>query len=272
MPGGDGAAFGMDRILVETVGVGQTELDVMRLADTTVVVLVPEAGDAVQVMKAGLLEIADVFLVNKADREGAERMRSELAQMLHLRPAAAWSIPVLLTQAASDGGTAAVLDALEQHRAFLAADPERARRQRARREGELIDILLALRAREGLTTVFLRGNHEDMCLAYLGRGGQWGESWMMNGAPATLASYGVPLGLDGPPAAACLPPAHLEFLEGLLPWTIADRFLLVHAGIRPGRPLEQQVSEDVLWIREEFIHQPHDLPHTVVFGHTPRRT
>ena len=135
----------------------------------------------------------------------------------------------------------------------------------------VIDLLLALRAREGLTTVFLRGNHEDMCLAYLGRGGQWGESWMMNGAPATLASYGVPLGLDGPPAAERLPPAHLEFLEGLLPWFIADRFLLVHAGIRPGRPLEQQVLEDVLWIREEFIHQPHDLPHTVVFGHTPRR-
>src|SRR5436309_2025769 len=126
-------AFGMDRILVETVGVGQTELDVMRLADTTVVVLVPEAGDAVQVMKAGLLEIADIFLVNKADRDGAERMRSELAQMLHLRPAAAWSIPVLLTQAATDGGTAAVLDALEQHRAFLAADPERARRARRHR-------------------------------------------------------------------------------------------------------------------------------------------
>src|SRR5436309_1156001 len=134
-------AFGMDRILVETVGVGQTELDVMRLADTTVVVLVPEAGDAVQVMKAGLLEIADILLVNKADRDGAERMRSELAQMLHLRPAAAWSIPVLLTQAATDGGTAAVLDALEQHRAFLTADPERARRERRRREGELIDIL-----------------------------------------------------------------------------------------------------------------------------------
>src|SRR5438874_2053251 len=100
----------------------------------------PHTG-RVQVMKAGMLAIADVFLVNKADREGAERMRSELAQMLHLRPAAAWSIPVLLTQAASDGGTAAVLDALEQHRAFLAADPERAHRQRARREGELIDIL-----------------------------------------------------------------------------------------------------------------------------------
>jgi serine/threonine protein phosphatase 1 len=136
----------------------------------------------------------------------------------------------------------------------------------------VIDLLLALRAREGLTTVFLRGNHEDMCLAWLGRGGQWGESWMMNGAPATLASYGVPLDLDGPLAAAeYLPPAHLEFLEGLLPWSIADRFLLVHAGIRPGRPLGQQAREDILWIREEFILRPHDLPHTVVFGHTPRR-
>ena len=134
-------AYGMDRILVETVGVGQTELDVMRLADTTVVMLVPEAGDAVQVMKAGLLEIADVFLVNKADREGAERMRSELVQMLHLRPAAGWEIPVLLTQAAGDVGVDVFLEALERHREFLATDADRARRQRQRREGELVDIL-----------------------------------------------------------------------------------------------------------------------------------
>jgi LAO/AO transport system kinase len=134
-------AYGMDRILVETVGVGQTELDVMHLADTTVVVLVPEAGDAVQVMKAGLLEIADVFLVNKADREGAERMRSELVQMLHLRPAAGWEIPVLLTQAAGDVGIDIFLEALERHREFLATDADRARRQRQRREGELVDIL-----------------------------------------------------------------------------------------------------------------------------------
>jgi serine/threonine protein phosphatase 1 len=94
---------------------------------------------------------------------------------------------------------------------------------------------------------------------------------MMNGGPATLASYGVPLDLDGPLAAEYLPPAHLEFLEGLLPWYITERFLLVHAGIRPGRPLEQQAREDIFWIREEFILRPHDLPHTVVFGHTPRR-
>ena len=94
---------------------------------------------------------------------------------------------------------------------------------------------------------------------------------MMNGAPATLRSYGVPLSLDGPLAAECFPKAHLDFLEALLPWFVAERFLLVHAGIRPGRPLEQQTSEDFFWIREEFIQSSHDLPYTVVFGHTPRR-
>ena len=149
-------AYGMDRILVETVGVGQTELDVMRLADTTVVVLVPEGGDAVQVMKAGLLEIADVFVVNKADREGAERMTSELTQMLHLRAASTWAIPALLTHAAADVGTQTVLEALDRHRAFLAADPDRAGRERRRREGELLDVLdeeLRRRLERGLGTV-----------------------------------------------------------------------------------------------------------------------
>jgi len=146
-------AFGVDNVVVETVGVGQTELDVMRLADTVLVVLVPEAGDAVQVMKAGLLEIADIFVVNKADREGAERMQSELVQMLHLRPAAPWTIPVLLTQAAEGVGTEAVRDAIEAHRAFLAADAERIRRERVRREGELLDVLdeeLRRRLEQGL--------------------------------------------------------------------------------------------------------------------------
>jgi LAO/AO transport system kinase len=134
-------AYGMDVILVETVGVGQTELDIMRMADTTVVVLVPEAGDAVQVMKAGLLEIADVFVVNKADREGAERMKSELVQMLHLRPAGAWTIPVLLTQATNDVGVDEVVAAVGQHRAAVAGDATRAAAAPARRECELLDIL-----------------------------------------------------------------------------------------------------------------------------------
>jgi LAO/AO transport system kinase len=78
-------AYGLDRVIIETVGVGQTELDVSRVADTTVVVLVPESGDSIQTLKAGLMEIADIFVVNKADRPGADRLRNELELMLGLR-------------------------------------------------------------------------------------------------------------------------------------------------------------------------------------------
>ena len=134
-------AFGSDVVLVETVGVGQTELDVIRVADSIVVVLVPEGGDAVQIMKAGLLEIADVFVVNKADREGALRMVSELEQMLHLRPPSPWAIPVLPTEAVRGTGVDAVLDALERHRAFVSGDAERAGRAAARRAADTIDIV-----------------------------------------------------------------------------------------------------------------------------------
>lgn len=84
-------AFGMDVILIETVGVGQSELDVARTADTTVVVLVPESGDSIQTLKAGVMEIADIFAVNKADRPGADRLRNDLELMLGLRPGAAAS-------------------------------------------------------------------------------------------------------------------------------------------------------------------------------------
>jgi LAO/AO transport system kinase len=134
-------ASGKDFVLVETVGVGQTELDILDLAHTTLVVMVPEAGDTVQVMKAGLLEIADVFVVNKADREGAERMQSELVQMLHLRPEAAWKIPVLLTAASAERGLPELLAALDRHREVAHAPAERARRARGRREDELVDVL-----------------------------------------------------------------------------------------------------------------------------------
>jgi LAO/AO transport system kinase len=81
-------AFGTDRILIETVGVGQTELDIARTADTSIVVLVPESGDSIQTLKAGLMEIADIFVVNKADRPGADRLRNELELMLGLRSGA----------------------------------------------------------------------------------------------------------------------------------------------------------------------------------------
>jgi LAO/AO transport system kinase len=108
-------AFGFDLILVETVGVGQTELDVMRLAHTTVVVLVPEAGDTIQVMKAGLLEIADVFVVNKADREGATRLKNELEVMLQLRPSVEWSVPVVLTEATASVGIENLAACIDEH-------------------------------------------------------------------------------------------------------------------------------------------------------------
>ena len=108
-------AFGHDVVLVETVGVGQTELDIMQLAQTTMVVLVPEAGDTIQVMKAGLLEIADVFVVNKADRDGARRLKNELEVMLHLRPAPGWTVPVLLTEATAGKGIEDLAARLEDH-------------------------------------------------------------------------------------------------------------------------------------------------------------
>src|SRR6266481_6180935 len=111
-------AFGHDIIMIETVGVGQTELSVMDLADTTVVVTVPEGGDGVQVMKAGLNEIADIFVVNKADRDGADRIKAELELSVHLRPGDGWRPPVLLTQAAADIGIDGLIAALERHRDY----------------------------------------------------------------------------------------------------------------------------------------------------------
>ncbi|HJQ83492.1 MAG TPA: metallophosphoesterase family protein [Candidatus Binatia bacterium] len=135
----------------------------------------------------------------------------------------------------------------------------------------VVDLMLALRARADLTTVFLKGNHEDMCLAYLGRPGLWGEAWKTNGGVSTLRSYGVPTTLAGPAAADRFPPDHLAFFENLRMTHLDGDYLLVHAGIRPSRTLAEQDAEDLLWIREEFIASPHSLPHTVVFGHTPQR-
>jgi len=135
----------------------------------------------------------------------------------------------------------------------------------------VVDMMLDLRRRDDVTTVFLEGNHEAMCLAYLGRGGQWAEAWRMNGGVQTLRSYGMSPQVPGPRAAEEFPRAHVEFFESLRMSFTAGRFLLVHAGIRPGRTLEEQDPEDLLWIREEFIGSRHSLPQTIVFGHTPQR-
>jgi serine/threonine protein phosphatase 1 len=135
----------------------------------------------------------------------------------------------------------------------------------------VIDDLLDLARRPGLTTVFLKGNHEDMFLDYIGHRGHWGESWMLNGGPATLRSYGLSPHTPGPDVLAALPAEHVAFLDGLEPWRFVEDWLLVHAGINPERAWEEQEEEDLFWIREEFILRPHPLPQTVVFGHTPFR-
>jgi LAO/AO transport system kinase len=135
-------AYGSDVIIIETVGVGQTELSIMDLADTTVVVTVPEAGDGVQVMKAGLNEIADVFVVNKADREGADRVKAELELSVHLRSGEGWRAPVLLTQAAVDRGVDAVVDAIAKHGEYLREHVDAAR-ESERRTREFVEVLSA---------------------------------------------------------------------------------------------------------------------------------
>jgi LAO/AO transport system kinase len=121
--------------------VGQNELEIMRLAESVVVVLVPESGDTIQTMKAGLLEIADVFVVNKADRPGAARLQSELELMLQLRPVRGWQEPVLLTVAVDGTGVAALVEQLDHHRRYLVESGEGARRAAAGRHEELVAAL-----------------------------------------------------------------------------------------------------------------------------------
>ncbi len=144
-------AAGCDVVLVETVGVGQSEVEVAGLADTTVVLLAPGMGDGIQAAKAGILEVGDVFSVNKADRDGADATVREIQHMLGLgesRSAGDWRPPVVRTVATRDGGVDELLEALDKHQAWLERDDQlRARRlARAAREVEAI-ALSALRAR-----------------------------------------------------------------------------------------------------------------------------
>ncbi len=156
-------AFGFERILIETVGVGQTELDVAATAETTVLVLVPESGDGIQTLKAGVMEIAEVYVINKSDRPGADKLKQEVEVMLgirrgnafaHITPhhnprtvkdgkgrqrtvtADAWEAPVLMTVASKGDGVAELVAVLDKHYAYLAATGKlverRARRLAAR--------------------------------------------------------------------------------------------------------------------------------------------
>ena len=145
-------AAGCDVVLVETVGVGQSEVEIARLADTTVVLAAPGMGDGIQVAKAGILEVGDVYVVNKADRDGADQVRRDLRSMIARaeRPEGAWRPPVLTTVAPEGRGADEVVDAIDEHHTWAAESGELGRRRvrRARNEIEAI-ALTALRERWG---------------------------------------------------------------------------------------------------------------------------
>jgi LAO/AO transport system kinase len=147
------SAAGCDVVLVETVGVGQAEVQVASLADTTLVLLAPGMGDGIQAAKAGILEVADVFVVNKADRDGADSVVRDLRTMLSLgdrRTDDGWRVPIVKTSAAEGEGIDEVVDAVERHGAWLAASGrlDAGRRARAADEVEAIAVT-SLRARIG---------------------------------------------------------------------------------------------------------------------------
>ena len=147
-------AFGFDRILIETVGVGQTELDIAATAETTVLVLVPESGDGVQTLKAGVMEIAELYVINKSDRPGADKLKQELEVMLGIRrgnafahvpahhgradggtagrPSDSWEPPVLTTVASKGEGVAELASALDRHHEYLAGSGKLVERRRRR--------------------------------------------------------------------------------------------------------------------------------------------
>jgi LAO/AO transport system kinase len=145
-------AAGFPLIVVETVGVGQVEVDIAAEADTTLVVMNPGAGDAVQAMKAGLLEVADVFVINKADRPGVKELERDLNHMLDMdQEMGAWRPPIVQAVSSTGEGAGAVYDAVAEHRGHLESTGELARRRERRLEDELREIVvrrLEARARE----------------------------------------------------------------------------------------------------------------------------
>jgi LAO/AO transport system kinase len=134
-------AAGFTTVLVETVGVGQDEVDIARAADTTVVVLVPGLGDDIQAIKAGILEIGDLFLVNKADRDGSDKTVAELTMMLDLSHPSAWRAPILRTVAPRAEGIVEAVEALDRHAEHLSESGEGSTRRRQRARTRLLDLL-----------------------------------------------------------------------------------------------------------------------------------
>ncbi len=134
-------AAGKDIILLETVGVGQSELDIAGAADTTVVVLVPESGDSIQAMKAGLMEIADFFVMNKADRAGAEQAVMAIKMILHFKPTSAWNADVVKTVASEGKGIEEVAAKIAEHRTYLERSGVLMQKRRERIERRIQDLV-----------------------------------------------------------------------------------------------------------------------------------
>jgi LAO/AO transport system kinase len=153
-------AAGCDVVIVETVGVGQSEVEIAGLADTTVVLMAPGLGDGIQAAKAGILEIGDVYVVNKADRDGAEQVRRELRSTIALgdRPEGGWKPPVVLTVAQSGRGVDEVVRELDRHRAWLEESGELTRR-RTRRAREEIEAIAVAALRDRWENV---SGHDDL--------------------------------------------------------------------------------------------------------------
>ena len=148
-------AFGFDPVILETVGVGQSELEVAAVADTTLVVLTPNLGDGVQMIKAGILEVADIFVVNKADLDGHQRVALELRGMLNLSPKAAWRPPIIATSAVKQEGIEELWAAIEAHRKHLESTGRAQSQAESRLMDETAEVVAELargRAREALSS------------------------------------------------------------------------------------------------------------------------
>lgn len=153
-------AAGKAIILIETVGVGQDEVEIVKLAHTTLVIMVPGLGDEVQAIKAGILEIGDLFVVNKADREGADRTAAELQMMLGLAGATGWKPPVLKTVAPEGIGIPELVQAIRAHQAYLEESGLKAKKGRERSRAAVLDLLRDRLTRRALERAHGNGSLE----------------------------------------------------------------------------------------------------------------
>jgi len=186
-------AAGTDVVLVETVGVGQAELGIMDVADTVLVTLMPDSGDAIQTLKAGIMEIADIYVVNKADREGANQMAATITAMLHLAGSLpAWEPPVMLTQASSGAGIPELWEKVQEHHRHMTTTSELERRRAARREQEFLETVMEQMERRLRTLVV----EEPALVATLKK--SWPE-----GSGTILVCHGFPRRLFLPNGTTC---------------------------------------------------------------------